>query len=132
MKVNASVSPPRPSFLHLSSHSILPALFTPLPTPPLALQFGYLASPCLDHSFWGEYICSSTVPATWCANTICRLMRRVARITLRNNPHEYTVHEDLLCSSAMYFKNIWQPIRKKLEGECPFCHFDIVPEIVSL
>jgi hypothetical protein len=57
-----------------------------------------------------------------------RLGRRIARITIGEEKRIFPVHEELLCTSSLYFRDRLQKNRKLIEGECSICHEDMHTE----
>jgi hypothetical protein len=51
-----------------------------------------------------------------------RLGRRIVRITIGEEKKVVPVHEELLCTSSLYFRDRLQKTRKPVEGECSICH----------
>ncbi|KAH6637389.1 hypothetical protein C7974DRAFT_389414 [Boeremia exigua] len=60
-----------------------------------------------------------------------RLGRKIARFAVGKDKELFTVHEDLICVSP-FFRNILQPRRKPVEGDCSICHDALDPETKEL
>jgi hypothetical protein len=57
--------------------------------------------------------------------TMFSLGRKFVSFKVHDSDRHFTVHEDLLCDSAGYFKKRLQKNRKPIDGECSSCHEDL-------
>lgn len=48
------------------------------------------------------------------------------------NKQPFTIHADLLCRDSAYFRDLLQPNRRPVEGECSICHEDLLPHVEEL
>ncbi|KAJ8108743.1 hypothetical protein OPT61_g7957 [Boeremia exigua] len=60
-----------------------------------------------------------------------RLDRKTVAFNVGPDKELFTVHEDLICVSP-YFRNILQPRRKDVEGNCSICQESLNPEVKEL
>lgn len=59
--------------------------------------------------------------------TYCSLGRNVVSFRVSGIKCHFIIHENLLCKTSKYFKQLLQKDRKALEGECSICHESLDP-----